>query len=85
MFFTNNEILGFYSIFELVLCEIVKHDGYLIVRLLTEMDNGFNMNNEIIHKGSKWKFINVRNGKWFFFFFLNKWKVRKDEDGFGEI
>jgi len=53
MFFTNNEILGFYSIFELVLCEIVKHDGYLIVRLLTEMDNGFNMNNEIIHKGSK--------------------------------
>lgn len=53
MFFTNNEILGFYSILELVLCEIVKHDGYLIVRLLTEMDNGFNMNNEIIHKWSK--------------------------------
>lgn len=44
MFFANKEILGFYSILELVLYEIVKHDGYLIVRFLMELDNGFDIN-----------------------------------------
>ena len=43
-FACNKEIVVFHNILKLVFHEIVKHQGYLTVKLTTKMENRINSN-----------------------------------------